>query len=399
MLPCCFRASFNRNARQIRVALLRRLDVSHIRSRVYKQPMAIFIGHTSALMFWRSGFLPSDFGFSRAQLQEKPVHRQDIIAAARELLDLCSAAPATHLQRHEAAATTPAALHFESVLRTMHEQTKPAANANAIDLLVPRADLRRRSRGVRSRIYRDAVFGSSFVRVSKNCYVSTPEACFLQLASELPYARLLMTGMELCGTFALNPGSTSGFIQRKWDDTLTTVEKLAKYLGKASGSFSSAQALAAARRLANNAASPAEAKTYLLLCLPQREGGYGIKPPVLNAPLAIATSGFLGAAVRHPETRRPDFLWPSSNFALEYDSDAWHSGQSNIARDSKRRSELEFGNIHVLTLTSQQLYNRDAFEEVARIVAKRIGQRLSRTLRAPTRKKQAKLRRELLLEM
>ena len=363
--------------------------------------MAIFLGHISALTFWRSGFLPNDFGSSRARPPEKPVCRKEIITAARELLNLCRNPPTTHiLRRNEMPFPTAAALHFESVLRTIHTpHGAPAANPRMLDLVVFNANLRRRSHGIRSRIYNPDVSARSFIRVSEHCYVSTPEACFLQLASELTYARLLMAGMELCGTFAIDPTSQSGFIQRKWDDSPTTVEKLTKHLKRAAGSSSSAKAIAAAQRLADGAASPAEAKTYLMLCLPRREGGYGIPRPSLNAPVTLVAHSDSTIAMPRLEGRRPDFMWPASNFALEYDSDAWHSVVADISRDSKRRSELEYGDIHVLTLTNQQLRNRDSFDEIAHVIAKRIGMRLPKSLPAPARKKQASLRRELLLEM
>lgn len=363
--------------------------------------MAIFLGHTSALTFWRSGFLPDDFSPSRARPPETPVCRQEIIAATRELLNLCRNPPTAHiLRRSEMPFPTAAALHFESVLRTIHTpHGAPAASPHVLDLVVSNANLRRRSRGIRSRMFNPAVFAGSFIRVSEHCYVSTPEACFLQLASEMAYARLLMAGMELCGTFAIDPTSRGRFIQRKWGDSPTTVEKLTRHLRRTAGSSSSAKAVAAAQRLADGAASPAEAKTYLMLCLPRREGGYGIPRPVLNAPVTLAAHGDSATGTPRLEVRRPDFMWPASNFALEYDSDAWHSGAADISRDSKRRSELEYGDIHVLTLTSQQLRNRDSFDEVAHVIAKRIGTRLPKSLPAPALKKQASLRRELLLDM
>ena len=41
-----------------------------------------------------------------------------------------------------------------------------------------------------------------------------------------------------------------------------------------------------------------------------------------------------------------------------------------------RRSEFERAGIHVMTLTSRQLYDRDLFDHIARTIAKKTGKRL-----------------------
>lgn len=88
-----------RGARANCVCFWRRCYVLRVGARVYNTAMAIFLGHISALTFWRSGFLPNDFGSSRARPPEKPVCRKEIITAARELLNLCRNPPTTHILR------------------------------------------------------------------------------------------------------------------------------------------------------------------------------------------------------------------------------------------------------------------------------------------------------------
>lgn len=45
----------------------------------------------------------------------------------------------------------------------------------------------------------------------------------MQTSSELDLIELIVLGFEFCGSYALSPGSTFGFIQR---EPLTTVPKL-----------------------------------------------------------------------------------------------------------------------------------------------------------------------------
>ena len=46
-----------------------------------------------------------------------------------------------------------------------------------------------------------------------------------------------------------------------------------------------------------------------------------------------------------------DLCWPDQRFALEYDSDTFHSDASKLHLDSSRRSTLEKAGVHVVSVT------------------------------------------------
>lgn len=220
----------------------------------------------------------------------------------------------------------------------------------------------------------------------------------MQLAAELDAVQRLKLGMELCGTYALRPDAERGFVRREWGHTLSTAEKLLKYAEGAGPSHGAALAREAARDLATGAASPAETKVYLLLCLPLRQGGYGLPKPLLNrrvrlrdgrAELLGEIDGAAGFRVL-----RPDFYWHDANVALEYDSDAHHSGPSDAPRDSKRRGELEHASVRVLTMSSEQLYDGRLLEKMARTLARLLGHRMRAASRM-TLSKRARLGAEV----
>ena len=62
--------------------------------------------------------------------------------------------------------------------------------------------------------------------------------------------------------------------------------------------------------------------------------------------------------------------------AVEYDSDLHHTGTRNIAHDSKRRGSLGQGGVYVVSLTNGQLKSVRDFDEVALLLAKRMGGRV-----------------------
>lgn len=313
--------------------------------------MAVFIGHKTALAFWRSGRLPQEFMPSRAGIEGKVPSREEIQHAQRQI----------------------------GVQQTRVLGGLPLLEER-LDILVGDPAARRNSSAAKCHVWRDPVLGKSFVKIADGCYMSTPEACFLQLAKRLDYVDLLMAGMELCGTFGIDPREPGGFVSRKWGCTPSNQESLLRYAQKAKRAHGRAKALKAAGRLANGSASPKEAQLYLLLCLPRCEGGYGLGKPLLNKRVRVVGGEAVVVGEKSGlglvETRRPDLYWHDGKIALEYESDDWHAGAADLSRDSKRRGDLEFANVHVMTVTKKQLYRSDLLDKVARVVARRTGKRV-----------------------
>ena len=87
--------------------------------------------------------------------------------------------------------------------------------------------------------------------------------------------------------------------------------------------------------------------------------------------------------------------WPEKGFALEYDSSMYHDGRVNIDSDSKRRTRLEANAVRVLSVTKGQVYDYARFDELARVVAEKIGYR-PRIKRQDWSALRGSLRKELL---
>ena len=333
--------------------------------RLYQIRMTVFIGHSSALAYWRSAIWDSPVTPVRADPRPGHIPSIDDAMSFAELLP--------------------------------YEDRRP------LHVLVADPLCRRRSSLLHSKLWHMPASSRSFVEAAKHCYVSVPGACFVQLASMIEFLDLLKVGMELCGTYSLTR-SSMGFVSHDWDRSPSTATMLLRYADKACrmGLRGARKARSAARFIADGSHSPAETIVYLLLCLPVRYGGYGIERPLLNRKIEITGKSYrlvddklLRAKSPYVISRRPDLLWPKSGIALEYESSLAHSGGDKLSSDSTRRGELEDTGVHVLTLAKGQLYNTEEFDRIAHILIRATGKR-QRSLTRDQMEKRMRLREELL---
>ena len=94
------------------------------------------------------------------------------------------------------------------------------------------------------------------------------------------------------------------------------------------------------------------------------------------------------------KTFKCDLYWPQAKLAVEYDSDAFHTGADRIASDAQRRNSLEHLGINVITVTNRQISNFTELDRTAYQIARRLGKRI-RPRCADWRGKQIALRDQL----
>ena len=208
----------------------------------------------------------------------------------------------------------------------------------------------------------------SFYKITQDLYISTPEATFLQLGNELSLIQLITVGYELCGSYGLSVQSSNGFLRREPRSNPQLIER---YLEKCEGIHGVKATKRASSYLVKRSASPMESLLSMLLCLPPSLGGFGLPRPELNYPIETNEGSVA--------IRRCDLCWPDQQFALEYDSDTFHSDASKLHLDSSRRSALEKAGVHVVSVTKNQVFDRGQLFNLATIASKRLGKRLSPT--------------------
>lgn len=230
-------------------------------------------------------------------------------------------------------------------------------------MVIDQAD-RRLSTKAKYHVAQESMPPNSFVRINESLIVASPELCFVQAAQHLPFVQLVRVGFELCGTYPYEK-TESGHRHRP----STTVKALKDFIAEAKGMFGTKKAKKALDHIIENSASPMETVSAMLLCLPPYLGGYGIPHPRLNHMIRLGSKNQKRSGKK---SYRVDFFWPEAHLALEYDSNAHHTGADKIAADSIRRDIISAIHGMVLTLTWGQVCNVSEFDTMAHIVAKHL---------------------------
>ena len=276
-----------------------------------------------------------------------------------------------------------------------------------IDVTVSAANARRASRLFRPHVFAGGMPDRCLVSVKNEIIVASPELCFFQMASELPLAKLIELGYELCGFYALPSGCAvekgSTVVEGSYDmdnksaynlEPLTNKKRLTALVSQMAGKHGKNKALRALRYIAEGSASPMETILAILLVLPNYLGGYGFALPEMNKRIDLKAikSGTLAMPITSDgsiKLTKPalagnpgnnfykcDLYWKGSDVAAEYDSDLHHSGGEKISADSIRRSDLALRGIEVVPVTNMQMRSAEEFDKVARLIALKMGRRI-----------------------
>lgn len=290
--------------------------------------MSYFIGHKSALEYWRS------HPFDRSRV--------------------CNDIPAEGENRRT--------LNGPRLLREQE-----STYSFPVDIVVSQPQDRRPSLTIKPHVWK-TIPERSFVKAGNGVYVSTPEACFLQLARELPLLELVKVGFEITGSYAISTQSENGFVSLR---QRTNPANIKSYLDKYAPCKGRAKAMNALSHIIEGSASPMESALAMLLCLPSSFGGFGLHAPKLNHKVYAGESNAFTAGRPTPWRKKTfylDLYWPEERLALEYDSDQFHLSPAKIHADSERRMLLEREGIRVLSVTSKQVYDGSSFNTLVGVV-------------------------------
>lgn len=333
--------------------------------------MVTLLSHTTALECWRSGrfdalLAPRPLGgFRRRPIGFCELVRDADAAAKARCRAACEAraffatsrAAAEHLPG-------PRASDVRAVRQELGFLSEP------LHVLVASAAARDRCARVRCHVCSRPLPPGSFVRLGDRLYASSPELCFVQMATVLPFVELVKLGFELCGTYAERlDGAT------RYDRSLllTSVAALARFVDSAGDIPGVVAARKAVKLLVACSASPRETALTILLCLPLRRGGYGLPSPELNFRIDVGRSK---RAVTDKGYYLCDLYWREARIDLEYESDERHTGAERIAEDSMRRDDLAHLGVKVRTMTNRQMVDPVRFDKAARQLASALGVRI-----------------------
>lgn len=239
-----------------------------------------------------------------------------------------------------------------------------------VHLLATRPSERHRSSYVSWHTHQGTLPKGSILHIADNVAVESPELCLTRLATSLSRAKLIRTAFELCGTYALRPDLEEGFAKRPW--ACTSVNSLRTYINSCGTMPGKAEVTRTLAYLSEGSASPMETITSMLFFLPNRMGGQAIPGGKLN--YVVPANDYVHS-LTGKSFLKCDILWPESRLCVEYDSDQRHTGSDRITQDASRRAALSYLGFEVISITRQHVLNIATFNDIALLLAKRLGKR------------------------
>ena len=232
----------------------------------------------------------------------------------------------------------------------------------------------------------------SFRRIRPDVFVASPELCFLNAATILPFNALVLYGMELCGTYArtesiYDPRRTSKIAgagiasefqhastasdysganpARYKRNPLTTVQKIETYLDKSEGTAGIKAARQACRYLLNGSASARESVLATIMTLPPRLGGFGMPAPNLNYGIEVNLLSKICSGKK--VTLHGDIVWRYARLVVEYDG-LQHGMTDNHSIDKQRDHLLLEAGYEVVRFTDKSIRTGLELERLARTI-------------------------------
>ena len=232
----------------------------------------------------------------------------------------------------------------------------------------------------------------SFRRIRPDVFVASPELCFLNAATILPFNALVLYGMELCGTYARtesiynsqhaneiegagiaselqHASATSDYSganpARYKRNPLTTVQKIEAYLDKSEGAAGIKTARQACRYLLNGSASARESVLATIMTLPPRLGGFGMPAPNLNHGIEVNLLSKICAGQKI--TLHGDIVWRYARLVVEYDG-LQHGIADNHSVDKQRDHLLLEAGYEVVRFSDKSIRSGLELERLAHTI-------------------------------
>ena len=183
--------------------------------------------------------------------------------------------------------------------------------------------------------------------LSSGSRVLVPDAalCFLQYASVASFCELVEFGYELCGAYELSLDVNAKYRERT---APRTVASLTRYIESVSKVRNASLALRALRYVRDGSASPMETALAMMVTLPRKLGGLGIRDVALNERVALS-----GKARRLAKRKSfvLDLYISRARIDVEYNG-ALHDDPEQRERDHERSNALGTMGYVVYTATA-----------------------------------------------
>ena len=284
--------------------------------------MAIYLGHTTALEYWRIHDWP-------------PAGAPGPVRIAR--------LGSTNSSERQAAALAPSVMGLTTPWEVL---VNSSARRNCTRLASPRF----------------WKWGGLFLPIGNDVFVASPEDTILQLSHGFDFFELLLLSYELCGSYRFPVYREETTYGRP---VCMTPASLQRALVGREGMHGIKNVRQALRYLLPKSGSPMESVLVLVLILPPRLGGYGFPAPELNMRCYVDECGVTYYI--------PDLWWRCRNVVLEYFGGRDHTELHDMVSDNLRRNDLLDNGQQVLVAVYEHLINGARMDHLAVQLSHQLG--------------------------
>lgn len=196
---------------------------------------------------------------------------------------------------------------------------------------------------------------TELIAAGNGVYIVDIRLCALQAATYLTFRELVEYYFEICGNYALSLEPSRTYRKRP---ALSTVEDLSRYFKVASGRHGAKRARRAISYTRAGSRSPMETALVMLLVMPKKEGGLGIRGVLMDHRVEVTRRA-------RALTRRRHFYFdaylPASQTDLEYNG-LYHEEEIVQAIDEERRNALDAMGYAIITVNRHALFDAMSFQ-------------------------------------
>jgi len=219
-----------------------------------------------------------------------------------------------------------------------------------VRVMVPDGNARHTSSKVRCSVSKVKLPPKSFIQLDRSVWVSSPELCLTQIASHYSFAKLVEFINNLCAGYGLDKKTR---FQQRFCIPVTSLTLIRRFISDKTHTISGRRIIERALKYAlENAYSPRECQLAVLLMLPFSQGGYAVKPPVLNKCIKLSAKA---AKLLQRESVCCDMVWEEEKVILEYDSNLAHLDQNQHSFDKRKYTALSMDGYKVISVTEDQI--------------------------------------------
>lgn len=213
--------------------------------------------------------------------------------------------------------------------------------------------------------------GSRFIELADDIYIVGVELCALQAATHLPFRELVEYYFELCGAYSLGSDASTTYTERL---AITSTSSLKHFFNSLTDCSGLKLARKAIRYVRDGCRSPMETAFVMILTLPRREGGLGIREIETDYEVKVT-------AVAKDLTRRTKFYMDAylkrSRTDIEYNG-FQHDAEEDRAIDEERKNALATMGYGIITVSRHSFMHASAFARVMEAIMRKEGIRPSR---------------------